>query len=76
MSLFKEWITQNKEREFNNLVTNKDLGMETQEQEGLIESQLDQWVDRLMGLLHTLPQNRKQKLLEKVISDIKNFKAS
>ena len=68
---FNEWITQNKEEEFANLVTNKDLGMETQEQEGLIEGQLDQWVDKLMGLLHAVPSHRKQKLLEKVIDDLR-----
>jgi len=66
---FNEWITQNKE-EFADLITNKDLGMETMQEDDLIESQLDQWVHKLMGLLHTVPSNKKHKFLEKVISEL------
>jgi hypothetical protein len=68
---FNEWITQNKEEEFSGLKTTRNLGLETQEDKDLIESQLDQWATRLMGLLQTIPQDRKQKLLEKVIGNIK-----
>jgi len=64
---FNEWITQNSNN-FGEL--SSDLGMKTREQEGLLESQLEQWVNKLMGLLHTIPPHRKQELLEKVISDI------
>lgn len=64
---FNEWITQNKN--FQEL--SSDLGMETQEDNALLENQLDQWVTRLMGLLQTVPSEKKQKLIEKVISNIK-----
>jgi hypothetical protein len=69
---FNEWITHNK-AEFQDLNTSKDLGMETREEEGLLESQLEQWVNKLVGLLHTVPEARKQKLLEKVIQDLQQI---
>jgi len=69
---FNEWMTQNK-AEFQDLNTSKDLGMETSEEEGLLESQLEQWVNKLVGLLHTVPEGRKQKLLEKVIQDLQQI---
>jgi hypothetical protein len=55
---FNEWVTQN-----------KDFSDET---DGLIESQLDQWVNKLMGLLQTsgIQGTRKTKLLEKVINSL------
>lgn len=68
---FNEWITQNKDEDFSGLTTNKDLGMQTREDKDLLESQMDQWVDKLMGLLHTVPAHRKQKLLEKVITSLR-----
>lgn len=67
---FNEWITQNKEEEFSAL-SSQGLGMRTREDTDLIEGQLDQWVNKLMGLLNAVPQERKQKFLEKVISNIK-----
>jgi hypothetical protein len=72
MNKFNEWVTQNKEEDFSDLITNKDLGMTVKEQDGLIESQLDQWVNKLMGLLQTsgIQGNRKTKLLEKVINSL------
>ena len=66
---FNEWITQNKDEEFSGL-KNGDIGVTTYEDKDLLENQLDQWVTRLMGLLQSVPENRKVKLLEKVISDI------
>lgn len=71
---FNEWVTQNKDvnrskEDFTDLATNKDLWA-TREEEGLLENQLDQWVNRLVGLLHSVPPSRKQELLEKVISDL------
>ena len=66
---FNEWITQNRDEEFSGL-KNNNIELATQEDNDLLESQLDQWVTRLMGLLQTVPQNRKAKLLEKVINDI------
>ena len=61
-------MTQNKD--FTEL--SSDLGMKTREQEGLLESQLDQWVNKLMGLLHDSPPHRKQELLEKVVNHLKS----
>jgi uncharacterized protein (DUF608 family) len=56
---FNEWITQ--KQDFNS-------------EDDLLENQLDQWVTKLMGLLQTVPEERKQKFLEKVINNIQNFK--
>lgn len=67
---FNEWITQNKGEDFSGLVTDEDLGMRTREDKDLLENQLDQWVIKLMGLLHTVPAHRKQELLEKVITSL------
>ena len=67
---FNEWITQNKSNEFSGLVTDKDLGMRTREDTDLLESQMEQWVNKLMGLLNSCPQHRKQELIEKVISSL------
>ena len=69
---FNEWMTQNKDSEFSEL--SSDLGMETDEDTAMLENQLDQWVTRLMGLLQGAPSEKKQKLIEKVITNIKNFK--
>jgi hypothetical protein len=60
---FNEWITQNKDKNLK-----EDLGMQTREDPSLIESQLEQWINRLVGLLHTSPN--KQKLMEKVINEL------
>jgi hypothetical protein len=51
---FNEWITQNN-KDYGEL--SSDLGMETKEQEDLLENQLDQWVNKLMGLLTTNSTN-------------------
>lgn len=69
---FNEWMTQNKDAEFAEL--SSDLGMSTEEDTAMLENQLDQWVTRLMGLLQTAPSEKKQKLIEKVITNIKTFK--
>lgn len=69
---FNEWMTQNKDEEFAEL--SSDLGMSTDEDSAMLENQLDQWVTRLMGLLQTAPSEKKQKLIEKVITNIKTFK--
>lgn len=50
-----------------------DLGMETSTDTDLLESQLEQWINKLAGLLHSVPQDKKTKLLEKVISNIKQI---
>ncbi len=67
---FNEWITQNRDQEFSGLKNSDHADMEQQEDQDLLENQLDQWVTRLMGLLQSVPQNRKTKLLEKVINNI------
>ncbi len=67
---FNEWITQNKSEDFSGLNNSNNLGMETAEDRDLVENQLDQWVTRLMGLLQGVSQNRKHKLIEKVISEL------
>ena len=68
---FYEWMTQNKDSEFTEL--SSDLGMSTDEDTAMLENQLDQWVTRLMGLLQSAPSEKKQKLIEKVITNIKTF---
>jgi len=68
---FNEWMTQNKDSEFTEL--SSDLGMSTDEDTAMLENQLDQWVTRLMGLLQSAPSEKKQKLIEKVITNIKTF---
>lgn len=60
---FNEWIIQNKDKNIK-----EDLGMQTKEDAALIESQLEQWINRLVGLLHTSPN--KHKLMEKVIGEL------
>lgn len=66
---FNEWITQNKGEDFSGL-TNNPMELQTAEDRDLVENQLDQWVTRLMGLLQGVPQNRKHKLIERVISEL------
>lgn len=65
---FNEWITQNKDEEFQELKS-KDYYMYQDDLE-LIEGQLDQWINKIRGLLLTAP-HRKRELLEKVINDLK-----
>ena len=66
---FNEWITQ--KDEFSELSNGSDL--ETMQDDAVVENQLDQWIDKLMGLLHTTPSDKKQKLLEKVINKLSTF---
>lgn len=67
---FNEWITQKDNKQYKEL-SSKNLGMETQQDLGLIESQLDQWIDKLNGLLYDLPSETKAKLVEKVINKLR-----
>lgn len=67
---FNEWLTQKSPDNFKELTSNG-LGMEQKEDPSLIESQLEQWVDKLNGLLYNLPSETRVKLVEKVIEKLK-----
>ena len=66
---FNEWLTQNKDEEVAAL-TNNDVELTTDQDDALIFNQLEQWVTRLNGLLHNVSEEKREKLLEKVIKDI------
>lgn len=67
---FNEWMTQNNKDHVKALNTSADLGMQTTQEDDLLKSQMEQWVNKLAGLLHTVPSDKRNKLLEKVIHDI------
>jgi hypothetical protein len=67
---FNEWLTANK-KEYAGLSTSKDLGMETADDADLLENQVDQWITKLIGLLNNASAERKQKLAEKIVTELK-----
>lgn len=67
--IFTEWLTQNKGEEIAAL-TNSNVELTTSQDDALIVNQLEQWVIKLNGLLHNVSEEKKDKLLEKVIKDI------
>ena len=70
MSKFNERLTARSD-DFNELKS--DVKMVVHEDDNLIESQLQQWVDKLAGLLNDIPNDKKHKLLEKVITKIQTI---
>lgn len=68
---FNEWVTDRVNAE--ELSSDDNLGMETEQDDALIESQLEQWVTRLAGLLQNIQTEKKQQLLGKVVSQIREM---
>lgn len=66
---FNEWLTQNKDEEVAAL-TNNNVELTINQDDSLIINQLEQWVTKLNGLLHNVTEEKRGKLLEKVIKDI------
>lgn len=66
---FNEWLTQNKDEEVAAL-TNNNVELTVSQDDALIVNQLEQWVTKLNGLLHNVDEEKRGKLLEKVIKDI------
>lgn len=66
---FNEWLTQNKDEEVAAL-TNNNVELTVSQDDALIVNQLEQWVTKLNGLLHNVDEDKRGKLLEKVIKDI------
>jgi flagellar capping protein FliD len=66
---FNEWLTQNKDEEVAAL-TNSNVELTVSQDDSLIVNQLEQWVIKLNGLLHNVDEEKRGKLLEKVIKDI------
>jgi hypothetical protein len=58
---------------FNEWITKKDTDVlkASFPDDSLLIDQLDQWVDKLCGLLHDVSNDKKHSLLEKVIKEIK-----
>jgi len=66
---FNEWLTQNKDEEVAAL-TNSNVELNVSQDYALIVNQLEQWVIKLNGLIHNVSEEKRGKLLEKVIKDI------
>lgn len=66
---FNEWLTQNKDEEVAAL-TNNNVELTINQDDALIVNQLEQWVTKLSGLLHNVAEEKRGKLLEKLIKDI------
>lgn len=66
---FNEWLTQNKDEEVAAL-TNSNVELNVSQDDALVVNQLEQWVIKLNGLLHNVSEEKRGKLLEKVIKDI------
>ncbi len=64
---FNEWLTQNN-KDFDEL--SPDIGMETIEDVDLIESQVEQWITKLVGLLDNASEETRQRLVGKIVSEI------
>jgi uncharacterized protein (DUF608 family) len=60
---FNEWMTQ----------TKGSFGDSDMTEDSVLENQMEQWVNKLVGLLHSVPEDKKQKLLEKVIQSLNNI---
>jgi hypothetical protein len=61
---FNEWLTQNHGDE------SSDLKVIDQD-DALVVNQLEQFVDRIAGILHTVSEDKKTGFVEKLISDLR-----
>lgn len=68
MGKFNEWLS--KEKNITEHGAN-DYGMETVEDTDLLENQLSQMADRVIGLLYSLSDDKKTKLMERFIVSLK-----
>jgi hypothetical protein len=70
MKKFNEWLTNR--NDLSELNTDKDLGMEIQEDLGLVKEQLSQFAIRIVGILHNVSEGNKKELVEKFVNDLKS----
>ncbi len=57
---FNEWLT----------TKNYDGGND----DDVLENQMEQWMDRLSGLLHNVPSEKKKAMLEKIMNGLQQLK--
>lgn len=68
---FNEWLTVNHEADaLKN--SDDDLGLVTNEDEAMVVNQLEQFVNRIMGILHSVSEEKRGPLVEKLITDLRN----
>ena len=72
MQKFNEWLTKNHSDDLDALKTTDNLGMVTNEDDALVTNQLEQFVDRIAGILHNVAEDKKEVFLSKLITDLQN----
>lgn len=68
---FNEWLTANHETDALKNSDN-DLGLVTNEDDDMVVNQLEQFVNRIMGILHNVSEEKRGPLVEKLITDLRN----
>lgn len=70
---FNEWMTTNHEGSLDALKSSDDnLGLVTSEDEAMVVNQLEQFVNRIMGILHNVSEDKRGPLVEKLITDLRS----
>lgn len=71
MKSFNEWLTANHETDALK-TSDSNLGLVTSEDDAMVVNQLEQFVDRIMGILHNVSEDKRGPLVEKLITDLRN----
>ncbi len=66
---FNEWLTKTCGN-LDDLSTADNLGLLTQEDEAMVVNQLEQFVDRINGILYNVPEEKRAALVERLIVNL------
>jgi hypothetical protein len=68
---FNEWLSTNHNTDALK-TSDSNLGLVTSEDDAMVVNQLEQFVDRIMGILHNVSEDKRGSLVEKLITDLRN----
>lgn len=74
MKSFNEWLTKTHEGESLDSLKTSDgnLGLVTNEDEAMVVNQLEQFANRIRGILYNVSEEKRDELLEKLFTDLRN----
>lgn len=68
---FNEWLTTSHNTDALK-TSDSNLGLVTSEDDAMVVNQLEQFVDRIMGILHNVSEDKRGSFVEKLITDLRN----
>ena len=71
MQKFNEWLTKTHGDELD-AVKNNNMELVTDEDDALVANQLEQYADRINGILHNVAEDKRAAFLEKLINLLRN----